>query len=148
MRADTELQIALNEVRRVSTDVDNSVRLAYASVENARARVAQYRDVLIPQRVETVASAQQELNYMLIGVFELLTLKQDEYDAYQGYLEAIRDYWLARADLGLATGTVLPSSSSIDKKGVDVELFTEPASAPMDHSGHTMPNEMNHGGLQ
>jgi outer membrane protein, heavy metal efflux system len=146
LRADTELQIALNEVRRVTTDVDNSVYLAYASVKNARARVAQYRDVLIPQRVEAVASAQRELNYMLIGAFELVDLKQEEYDAQQGYLEAIRDYWLARADLGLATGTGLPSSATIDGQDVNVESLTEPAHDQMDHSGHTMSHEMNDGG--
>ncbi len=94
------------------------------------------RDVMIPQRIETVASAQQEVNYMLIGVFELLALKQDEYDTYQGYLEAIRDYWLARADLGLATGTALPSSAQIGEQRIDVEQFTQPASGGMDHSAH------------
>ena len=60
--------------------------MAYAELQNTRARVAEYRTVLIPQRVETVARAQEEVNYMLIGIFELLALKQDEYDAYQGYL--------------------------------------------------------------
>ena len=32
---------------------------------------------------------------MLIGAFELIAIKQDEYDTYQGYLEAIGDYWVA-----------------------------------------------------
>ena len=137
VRADTELQMALNEVRRVSTDVDNSVRLAYAKVDNARARIMEYQEVLIPQRIDTVNFAQEEVNYMLIGVFELLALKQDEYDAYQGYLEAIRDYWLARADLGLATGTALPSNALIGEARIDVEQFTQPASGGMDHSAHS-----------
>ncbi len=97
--------------------------------DNARARIAQYQDVLIPQRIATVTSAQQEVNYMLIGVFELLALKQDEYDAYQGYLEAIRDYWLARADLALATGTALPSTARIGEQRIDVGQFTQPPPA-------------------
>ncbi len=50
LRADTELQMALNDVRRIATDVDNGVRLAYAKVDSARARIAQYQDVMIPQR--------------------------------------------------------------------------------------------------
>jgi cobalt-zinc-cadmium efflux system outer membrane protein len=147
LRADTELQLAVNEVRRIATDVDNSVRLAYAKVGNARARITEYQDVMIPQRVATVTAAQQEVNYMLIGVFELLALKQDEYDAYQGYLEAIRDYWLARADLGLATGTVLPSNARIGDQRVNVEQFTQPASGGMDHSAHgAMSHDMKNGG--
>jgi cobalt-zinc-cadmium efflux system outer membrane protein len=146
VRADVQLQIALNEVRRLTVAVDNDVRLAYAKVENARALVAEYKDVMIPQRIEAVSFGQQELNFMLIGVFELLTLKQQEYGAYQGYLEALRDYWLARVELGLATGTALPSNALIDVPGIDVDQLFGPSSpavddaSSMNHSGHTMTN--------
>ena len=136
LRADTELQIAINDVRRITLDVDNSVRLAYANVDNARARVVEYQDVLIPQRVATVSSAQQEFSYMLIGAFELIALKQDEYDTYQGYLEAIGDYWVARAELGLATGTTLPSNAQIGAESIDAQQFIKPAAGAMDHSAH------------
>jgi len=158
LRADTQLQLAVNDVRRIATDVDNDVHLAHDKVVNARARIAQYRDVMIPQRIETVALAQREVNYMLLGVFELLALKQDEFHAYQGYIEAIRDYWLARADLGLATGTQLPSTAQIGGQGLDIDQLTKPPSPGMDHSGHkghtsdgsahTMSHEMNHGDSQ
>ena len=143
VRADTELQMAINNVRRIATDVDNSVHLAYARVDSTRARIAEYQEVMIPQRIATVAAAQQEASYMLIGIFELITLKQAEYDTYQGYLEAIRDYWLARAELSLATGTALPSSAHIGEQRIDVDQFTQPASGGMDHSAHTLSHEMN-----
>ena len=141
LRANADLQIVIAELRRVTMAIDNDVRLAYATVENARARVDEYRDVLIPQRIETVARGQEEVNFMLIGIFELISLKQDEYDSYQGYLEAIRDYWLARADLSLATGTALPSSADIDDESIDVDEFVRPQSGGKDHSGHNMNNE-------
>lgn len=136
LRADADLQIALYDVVRIAADVDNGVRLANASVRNARARIAEYRNTLIPQRIETVARAQEQVNYMLIGIFELIALKQDEYDAYQGYLEAIRDYWLARADLSYAIGATLPSNLDIENRQIDVEEFLRPQSNGMDHSGH------------
>ena len=136
LRADTELQIAINDVRRITLDVDNSVRLAYANLDNARARVVEYQDVLIPQRVAAVSSAQQEFGYMLIGAFELIAIKQDEYDTYQGYLEAIGDYWVARAELGLATGTTLPSNAQIGAESIDAQQFIKPAAGAMDHSAH------------
>ncbi len=44
-------------------------------------------------------------------MFELIQAKRQEYDAYQSYLEAIRDYWLARTDLLRAVGARLPSES-------------------------------------
>ena len=48
---------------------------------------------------------------MIIGVFGLIQAKRQEYDAYQSYLEAIRDYWLARTDLMRAVGDRLPSEA-------------------------------------
>ena len=117
------------------------MRLAYATLENAKSRVTEYRNGLIPQRVEAVARAQEEVNFMLIGIFELIAIKQQEYDAYQGYLEAIRDYWHARVKLKLATGNSLPSSAQIGDQRIDVEDFIRPQPGGMDHSGHgSMPD--------
>ena len=65
----------------------------------ARQRIARLSDETIPLREQIVARTQEQVNYMLVGVFDLIRAKQDEYDAYQLYLEAIRDYWLARIDL-------------------------------------------------
>ena len=96
----------------------------------------EYQQVLIPQRVATVTAAQQEFNYMLIGAFELIALKQDEYDTYQGYLEAISDYWTARAELGLAAGAALPSNARIGDQLIDADRFIRPATTSMDHSAH------------
>lgn len=136
LRADAELQVAFSDVRRATVDVENSVRQASEAVRNVRARIEEYRTTLIPQRIETVARAQEEVNFMLIGVFELIALKQDEYDAYQGYLEAIRDYWIARADLALAVGSSLPSAASIGSEQIDVNQFVQPLSGDAEHSGH------------
>ena len=41
---------------------------------------------------------------MLVGVFQLLVAKRDEIDAGRGYIEALRDYWIARTDLERAVG--------------------------------------------
>lgn len=141
LRADTELQIAINDVRRISLAVENEVRKAHAELANARQRVSEYRDQLIPQRIATVARAQEELNFMLIGVFELIELKREEYDAYQGYLEAITSYWVARADLALATGRSLPSAAHIGNQRIDVNDLVAPADAGIDHSGHAPSGE-------
>lgn len=144
LRADAELQIAVAEARQVSNDVDNRVRLAYAAIENTSARVLEFRDVLIPQRMAAVQRAQEEVNYMLIGIFELISLKQDEYDAYQGYLEAVRDYWLARANLSEAVGNSLPGSADTSDEVIGIEDLIRPSAAGKGHSGHGSPQD--HGG--
>ncbi len=148
LRSAAALKAQIAEVQRLSNAVDNQVRLAHADVLNASARVNEYRNVLIPQRMETVARAQEEVNFMLIGVFELLAIKQQEYATYQAYLETIRDYWLARARLAMAVGGTLPSSQFLSQSRIQTEdlLQAEPraeaADTPdteePDHSGHHM----------
>ncbi len=142
LRASADLQMAIAEVRRLTLAVDNDVRLAHYSVSNAKARVKEFREELIPQRLETVDQAQREVNYMLIGVFELIGLKRDEYDTYQEYLESIRDYWISRAQLGLAVGNELPASGAVKSEVIDVKDFISPSNTAMDHS---MPMSMDKG---
>lgn len=139
LRADAELQSAIAEVRRISIDIDNGVRLAYALLLNTRARVDETRAVLIPQRIEAVAQAQAEANFMLTDVFELIRLKQLEYDAYQAHIESIRDYWLQRSALGLAVGNSLPAGEQILEESIEPDSPIRPEEPATDHSGHHHP---------
>jgi len=120
-------------------DSDNGVRLAYAGTQNARARAEAFRTQLVPARMEATRQAQQEENFMLIGTFELLLSKQREYDAYQGYLEALGDYWIARAALAEAVGRRLPSSDRIAAGSVDAGEYLRPAAGAMHDMHGSMP---------
>ncbi|MEM7280359.1 MAG: TolC family protein [Pseudomonadota bacterium] len=120
-----DLTIAAQELRQKHILVENQVRLAYAAVQNAKSRVREYQEVLIPQRKKVVARGQEEVNFMLIGIFELLALKQQEYDSYQGYFESVRDYWQARSSLAQAVGRRLPSGDSDASPPIDLRQFFE-----------------------
>lgn len=133
LRADADVQIAVAETRRLAIAVDNEVRLAWETLDIARDRVQEYRDTLIPQRIATVQRAQEEFNFMLIGVFELISLKQQEYDSYQGYLEAVRDYWLARSALAMASGAALPVDEGAAGRGLKIESLLRPDAKQHDH---------------
>lgn len=123
------------ERRRLVQTVDADVRLATQRVLNARARIDDFRSQLIPQRQAVVARTQEEVNFMLTGVFELLAARRAEFDAYQGYLEALRDYWIARADLEGAVGSTLPSESARSTDTISVQQLLTPSSA-MDGMHH------------
>ncbi len=141
-RAQALLAAARARVAQAELGVDNSVRLGAQEVRELALVVAIHRDALIPQREKVVERSQQEQNFMLIGVFELIQAKVKEYDAYQGYLEAVRDYWLARVDLMRAVGQRLPSDALIDVRTPSVQDILTPsadeAMPGMDHSGHDM----------
>ena len=84
--------------------IHSEVEQGYALFQAQRTMAVTYRDHLIPLRTQVVEQSQLEQNYMLIGVFQVLQAKQQEYDAYRRYLEATRDYWIAQADLSRAVG--------------------------------------------
>jgi outer membrane protein, heavy metal efflux system len=125
-RAHARLEDSRARLQALELSVDTSVRLGADRIQAARAVLEEYRSALIPEREAVVARTQENVNYMFAGAFDLLLAKQQEYDAYQGYLEAVRDYWLARVDLTRAVGTRLPSDSTIGEP----TLGPDPASIP------------------
>ncbi len=136
--AQAQLQQAEAELDSLVLDRANDIKLAQAQVLAAKARATGYRTQLIPQREEVVARMQQEVNFMFIGIFELLVAKQQEYDAYAGYLESVRDYWIARVELARAVGRNLPSSAQAAQPVLDPVQLIVPKSGGMDHSQHSM----------
>ena len=73
-----------------------------------RNMIDHYRRTVLPLREQIVDLTLKNYNYMLIGAFDLLMAKQQEFEAYQKYLEAIRDYWIIRADMQRSLGGRLP----------------------------------------
>jgi len=136
--AQAQLQQAEAELDSLVLDRANDIKLAQAQVMAAKARATGYRTQLIPQREEVVARMQQEVNFMFIGIFELLVAKQQEYDAYAGYLESVRDYWMARTELARAVGRNLPSSAQTGQPVLDPVQLIVPKGGGMDHNQHSM----------
>lgn len=138
-RAQAELDAAEARLAGLELDTSNEIAQAHAAVLNAKTRAERLRTGLIPEREAVVEQMQLEVNYMLIGVFELLVAKQQEYDAYAAYLDAVRDYWQARVQLTQAVGQRLPSSAQAPAAALDaLELTAPKGNGGMDHSGHSM----------
>lgn len=103
-RAKAELLAAKTEVNKELRQAERDVRTALAAMHLQQRIIQRYREALLPAREAIVQRTQEEVNFMLVGVFELLAAKREQFDAYQAYLEAIRDYWLARGELTQAVG--------------------------------------------
>jgi len=142
LRANAELQMAIADVKRLDVEVENDVRLAHAAVLNAKERIDEYEKGLLPARIDDVARAQEEENFMLIGTFELLEVKREEYESYLGYLSAVKDYWHGRVELSRAVGNTLPSASLVGDSHINIEDHSshqmEHPGEEMDHSEHQM----------
>lgn len=135
-RTEALLEGAQADVAVLEGEIGHEVVDAYDRMLGARARVARHRTELIPQREAIVARMQELQNYMLVGQFELIEAKQDEYDAYAGHVEALRDYWLARVDLGRAVGARLPSDARIGEPLPAAKERARPAAPAAQHDSH------------
>jgi cobalt-zinc-cadmium efflux system outer membrane protein len=116
-------------LQSLELSIDTAVRLGTERIRAARSVADDYRSALIPEREAVVARTQETVNYVFAGTFELLLAKQQEYDAYQGYFEAVRDYWLARVDLMHAVGARLPSDSAVEAPTDGGDETTAPPAA-------------------
>jgi cobalt-zinc-cadmium efflux system outer membrane protein len=84
--------------------------------------------------------AQLEYNAMQIGLYELLAAKQAQVDATRGYIQTVRDYWVARAELERALGgrvpaAPVPSGSAASAPAPAAMPPTSPGAATHVHGG-------------
>lgn len=146
-RAEAQLAGALARVAEAELAAEHAVGAGIETVAAMREVVSLHREALVPQREDIVARQQERQNFMLIGVFELVQAKVAEYDAYQSYLEAVRDYWLARVELSRAVGQRLPSDADIGPRTPGLQDIIQPAAPGMDHSGHEGMDHSQHRGM-
>jgi cobalt-zinc-cadmium efflux system outer membrane protein len=99
-------------LQEVAIDARSEVRLAALRMDTGRQMVTHYREVVVPLRKTVTDQALLHYNGMFISAFQLLAAKQGEVEARRGYLEALRDYWIARAELARALGGSLPAAPS------------------------------------
>jgi len=109
-RLEAQERQAERRLTAVTVTAQSEVRLGHAELLAARQMVDQYREVVLPLRRRIVGQAQLHYNGMLLGLPQLLLLKRDEVESETRYIAAVRDYWVARADLERAVGGHLPTN--------------------------------------
>jgi cobalt-zinc-cadmium efflux system outer membrane protein len=97
--AQAELRRARQAYAATAVEVRAAARAARDRLAAARSRAEYYPKVILPLRHTIVEQTQAENNAMLVGTFDVLRAKQDEIEAGAAYVMALRDYWLARAQL-------------------------------------------------
>ena len=108
MRLEGQLRAALARETALAIAIRSEVRAVRTRLVVARAVVDRYAKVVVPLRQRVVTLSQEQYNAMLVGPYQLLVARQNEVTAYREFIESLRDYWTARADLGRVTGGVVP----------------------------------------
>ena len=124
LRVASEFKIALLETKRISTEIQNEIYANYLKTKSAQTLLIEYQHNFIPNQVAIVSRAQEEENFMLIGAFELIEFKQQEYESYIGLVEALQSYWTAYANLMYAAGDSL-SSPSAENEVFSIDTYLE-----------------------
>jgi cobalt-zinc-cadmium efflux system outer membrane protein len=99
------------QLRQAERRLESEAVAIRAEVREARDRLiakrdlaSYYDDELLPERKKILELTLTHYNAMLKSPFDLLLAKQNEISAERGYISAVRDYWIARADLERAVG--------------------------------------------
>ena len=115
-RLRAQLHAAQHRADALAITIRSEVRMARNRLLSARMTVDYFARAMIPLREKIVALSQEQYNAMLVGTYQLITAKQNELHTYREYIEAVRDYWIARADLEHVLGTRLAFAAQGDRK--------------------------------
>ena len=89
----------------------SQMREGRAALVAARRRVDYMRTAVLPRHEQIYEQTLREYNGMLVGAYELFSTRSEQVHAQQEYAEALRDYWIARAQLEYWVGGRLPSAA-------------------------------------
>ena len=93
---------AVDRAAETAVNARSEVRGAYANYRSSYDIARHFRDEIVPLKKRISEENQLRYNGMLIGVFELLADARSQIGSVNGYIEALRDFWLAQADLDMA----------------------------------------------
>jgi cobalt-zinc-cadmium efflux system outer membrane protein len=107
------LRRAQLEYYALAVRIRSTARAVQDRMQGARDRALYYRDIMLPLHERIVNEAQLQYNAMQLGPFQLLRAKEQQIETAAAYIEALRDYWLARGDLGQILSGRLPSANGM-----------------------------------
>ena len=116
-RTAAELRRFQQEYYGLAVRIRAQARAARDRLEGAGDRVMYYRDILLPLHERIVNEAQLQYNAMQLGPLQLLRAREQQIETAVSYIGALRDYWLARADIGQILSGKLPASTTPLSRG-------------------------------
>ncbi|PTR01850.1 outer membrane protein TolC [Paraburkholderia sp. GV068] len=107
-RAEAIYMQSANRLAQTAIDARSEVRESYSAYVTSYDVAKHYRDEVVPVRKTISDEMLLRYNGMLASVFELLADSRDQVAAVNGYIDALKDYWVAETDLQQSLGGRLP----------------------------------------
>ena len=119
---------SLHRTAELAVRARSEVRESHAAYRTAHDLARRYRDEIVPLRKRMSEENLLRYNGMLISVFELLADSREQAAAVSAAIDALRDYWIAEANLETALLTGTP--------GTAPAMRPSPAATPAATGGH------------
>ena len=101
-RAEAQYLQDAHRAAQIAIEARSEVREAYQGYHTAHELARHYRDELLPLARRVSEENLLRYNGMFIGVFELLADARTQIATVSASIEALRDFWIASADLDMA----------------------------------------------
>jgi len=114
-RAEATYMQAVNRTAEIAVNARSEVRESYSAYRTAYDLARHYRDEVVPLRKRISEENLLRYNGMLIGVFELLADAREQVAGVTGYVQALRDFWVAETNLQTALTGRSPGASGMSQ---------------------------------
>lgn len=101
-KAESIYMQAVNRAAETAINARSEVRESYHTYRSSFDVAKHYRDEIVPLKKRISDENMMRYNGMLLSVFDLLADARSQIMSVNGYIEALRDFWLAKADLDMA----------------------------------------------
>ena len=101
-KAESIYMQSVHRAAEMAVNARSEVREAYGAYRSAWDIARHQRDEIVPLRQRIAEENLLRYNGMLIGVFELLADARMQIASVNAAIDALRDFWLAQADLDMA----------------------------------------------
>jgi outer membrane protein, heavy metal efflux system len=119
-RGEAALKQAQDKFEALAVDVRSQIRELRDELTSKREIARFYQDELLPGQRRILNESLIQYNAMEIENFELFSTKAEEASTEREYVNAVRDYWITRAELERAVGGNLIPRQPADGKSQPV----------------------------
>lgn len=112
-RAQAELRRAITKFEALAIQIRANVRRFNTQLRIQAAKVQFYQTEAVPTRTQIVHQSMVQYHAMQVSPYTLFLTKAHQLETERNYVLALRDYWIARAELERTVGgTLTPSQQS------------------------------------
>jgi outer membrane protein TolC len=94
-----QLEAELERYYGLAVEIRSAAREAASRLESAHARARQYQEVIVPAQARVSEQTLLQYNAMQLGIFALLQARREQLDVELAYVDTLREYWSAAAEL-------------------------------------------------